>query len=217
MRAIFRLIHTAKNQLHSTKPACCTWKLTVYAEASRPLQPNPTNYPKLSTRISLLLLLPPTPQICLCPLGERTSNLVYLVKYLENKEASSPCQADLPTWARCILSCPALANPSWHLISTLFTITTWIGYNPFSIEPPPLLFPTRRTNKQSTKLSFNNLPTNFFGFMERILKEQLLGYLATGNLINKSQHGFLKCRSCTSCHLYFFPMVAAEADGKKQV
>ncbi|MBM6549230.1 RNA-directed DNA polymerase [Streptococcus dysgalactiae subsp. equisimilis] len=48
--------------------------------------------------------------------------------------------------------------------------------------------------------------------MERIIKRQLSDFLVSHNLIHDSQHGFLKTRSCTTCHYEFLNFVTSSAD-----
>ena len=40
--------------------------------------------------------------------------------------------------------------------------------------------------------------------VERLIKDHLVDFLVKNNLINQSQHGFLKARSCLTNILWFF-------------
>ncbi|WP_432422663.1 RNA-directed DNA polymerase [Streptococcus dysgalactiae] len=48
--------------------------------------------------------------------------------------------------------------------------------------------------------------------MERIIKEQMVRFLTSRNLINDGQHGFLKSRSCLTCQLDFMNLITTAAD-----
>ncbi|MBM6549250.1 RNA-directed DNA polymerase [Streptococcus dysgalactiae] len=51
--------------------------------------------------------------------------------------------------------------------------------------------------------------------MERIVKEQIVEFLTSRNLISDRQHGFLKSRSCVTCQLDFLNHVTTAADNGK--
>ncbi|MBM6549431.1 reverse transcriptase domain-containing protein, partial [Streptococcus dysgalactiae] len=48
--------------------------------------------------------------------------------------------------------------------------------------------------------------------MERIIKEQMVRFLTSRNLINDGQHGFLKSRSCLTCQLDFINLITTAAN-----
>ena len=53
--------------------------------------------------------------------------------------------------------------------------------------------------------------------MEKVVKDQLSDYLLGEDLISKSQHGFLKNRSCVTCHFDFFNCITSCRDARKLV
>ena len=51
--------------------------------------------------------------------------------------------------------------------------------------------------------------------MESILKDDIMEHLARNRLINSTQHGFMKGRSCTTNLLEFMEKVTEEVDNGK--
>nr|CAH8820128.1 unnamed protein product [Trichobilharzia regenti] len=53
--------------------------------------------------------------------------------------------------------------------------------------------------------------------MEKVIKDQMSDYFLKHKLINLSQHGFLKKRSCVTCHIDFFNEVTYRRDRRELV
>ena len=53
--------------------------------------------------------------------------------------------------------------------------------------------------------------------LERLIKDHLVDFLFKNNLINPSQHGFLKARSCLTNMLYFLEDVTKWVDEESPV
>ncbi|CAH8864107.1 unnamed protein product, partial [Trichobilharzia szidati] len=53
--------------------------------------------------------------------------------------------------------------------------------------------------------------------MERLVKENLMKHMLSCNIISPNQHGFLKSRSCLTCHLDFFNFVTSSRDRRQLV
>lgn len=53
--------------------------------------------------------------------------------------------------------------------------------------------------------------------MERIVKDWLIDFLKTSNLIGEFHHGFLKRRSSALCHFAIFDLVTRYVDKKKVI
>ncbi len=53
--------------------------------------------------------------------------------------------------------------------------------------------------------------------LEKIIKEQLMGYLEERELLQRTQHGFVKGRSCTTNRIEFMDRVSKEVDKGKSV
>uniref|UniRef100_A0AA85J531 Reverse transcriptase domain-containing protein n=1 Tax=Trichobilharzia regenti TaxID=157069 RepID=A0AA85J531_TRIRE len=53
--------------------------------------------------------------------------------------------------------------------------------------------------------------------MEKVVKDQLSDYLIREDLVTRSQHGFLKNRSCVTCHFDFFNCITSSREARKLV
>nr|CAH8858213.1 unnamed protein product [Trichobilharzia regenti] len=53
--------------------------------------------------------------------------------------------------------------------------------------------------------------------MERLVKNNLIKHMLSCNIISPNQHGFLKSRSCLTCHLDFFNFVTSSRDRRQLV
>ncbi|CAH8821701.1 unnamed protein product, partial [Trichobilharzia szidati] len=53
--------------------------------------------------------------------------------------------------------------------------------------------------------------------MERLVKDNLMKHMLSCNIISPNQHGFLKSRSCLTCHLDFFNFVTSSHDRRQLV
>ena len=53
--------------------------------------------------------------------------------------------------------------------------------------------------------------------MERIIKDKLFDHLTQNNLLYANQHGFLRFRSCNTCHLDFFNLLTNCFDSRKAI
>ncbi|CAH8848699.1 unnamed protein product [Trichobilharzia szidati] len=53
--------------------------------------------------------------------------------------------------------------------------------------------------------------------MERLVEENLMKHMLSCNIISPNQHGFLKSRSCLTCHLDFFNFVTSSRDRRQLV
>nr|CAH8852593.1 unnamed protein product [Trichobilharzia regenti] len=53
--------------------------------------------------------------------------------------------------------------------------------------------------------------------MEKVVKDQLSDYLIREDLVTRSQHGFLKNRSCVTCHFDFFNCITSSREARELV
>ena len=76
--------------------------------------------------------------------------------------------------------------------------------------------------KSGSRMDVNNYrPINITSIlsriMEKIVKSKLTSHLSSNNLINESQHGFTKSKSCDTCLVEFFDYVSCLKDINYQV
>lgn len=85
-----------------------------------------------------------------------------------------------------------------------------MGYFPFSKKSSPLL----RSVKMDHCRLISQAPI-LARLMGRIVKDQLIAFLFTNQLIDEPQHGFLKLRFRTSCHFDLFDLDTLNVDKKR--
>ncbi|CAI2727681.1 unnamed protein product [Schistosoma spindalis] len=94
------------------------------------------------------------------------------------------------------------------LLLKLFTLSMETGSYPYCWKTAYII----PRYKSGDKTDMNNYrPINITPvisrIMEKIVSDELSNYLLAGNFINDTQHGFLKNRSCMTCHFDFFNLV----------
>ncbi|CAH8853913.1 unnamed protein product [Trichobilharzia szidati] len=104
------------------------------------------------------------------------------------------------------------------LLLRIFTLSLETGTYP-EVWKTTYILPKHKAGAKTSVCNYRpiNITPVISRIMEKVVKDQVSDNLLEHELINPSQHGFLKKRSCVTCHIDFFNEVTRSRDNRELV